>query len=105
MAYLALTLPGGQTITAPGSIPSGGMNVLSKVIANSINIFIIVCIILCLFSAVWAGVQWSASNGDKSKITAARARITWSIVGLVIVLLAFLIVNSVGYVFHVNLTK
>jgi hypothetical protein len=107
---LALTIPGsngqpGIQINAPKSIPSGGATRLSTAISGGINIMIIIAVILCLISIVWAGVQWASSSGDKAKVASARARITWSIVGLIVVLFAFLIVSILGNFFNVNLTK
>jgi hypothetical protein len=107
---LALTIPGsngqpGIQINAPKSIPSGGAGRLSTAISGGITLMIIAAIILCLISIVWAGIQWTSSSGDKAKVASARARLTWSIVGLIVVLMAFLIVSILGSFFNVNLTK
>lgn len=109
LEFLALTLPGvgdqpGITINAPGKIPTGGADRLATAISGGITIFIIVAIVLCLISIVRAGIQWTSSSGDKTKVASARARLTWSIVGLVVVLLAFMIVNILGSFFNVKLT-
>lgn len=110
LTYIALTLPGsngqpGVQVKPPASIPQGGSARLGDAISGGINLMIIFAVILCLISIVWAGIQWASSSGDKAKVASARARITWSIIGLIIVLLAFLIVNILGYFFGVNLTK
>lgn len=110
LEFLALTVPGangqpGTQIQAPKSIPTGGSDRLSTAISGGITIFMIIAIVLCLFSIIWAGVQWTTAAGDKAKVAAARARITWSIVGLVVVLTAFLIVNILGNFFGVKLLK
>lgn len=107
---IALTIPGangqpGVQVQAPNSIPKGGSERLGQAISGGINIMIIIAVVLCLISLVWAGIQWASSSGDKGKVASARARITWSIIGLIIVLLAFLIVNILGSFFNVNLTK
>jgi len=99
-----MTLPGGQTVNAPASVPTGGIDFLGAVLRNGLTYFMIAAIILCLISMVWSGVQWTSSSGDKSKIAAARGRITWSIVGLVIVLSVFFILNIISYFFGVNVT-
>ena len=107
---LTLTIPGpdgkgGVEVKAPTSVPSGGIDTLSQAIGGGITIFIIIAVIFCLISIVRAGIQWSSSAGDKAKVAAARARITWSIIGLIVVLCAFLIVNILGNFFGVNITK
>lgn len=105
MDYLALNLPGGQNINPPASIPTGGLSTLSKALSNGITIFIIATVILTIIFIVWSGFQWAYSGGDKSKVAAARARMTWAIIGLIIALGAALIVNIFGYFFGVNLLK
>lgn len=107
MSLLALTIPdisgGGQTINAPTGIPQPEPGMMSKIIGNGINIFIIIAIVLCIISVVWAGIQWTSSSGNKEKIASARARLTWSLIGLIIVLTSFFIVKIVGGIFNVNL--
>lgn len=52
---------------------------------------------LAVFLAfIWvavAAVQWIFSSGDKEKLALARKRITYAFVGLIIILLAFLVMN------------
>ncbi len=103
MNYLALTLPGGQTISAPPGIPTGGIGTVSKVFRNSFIIMIIICVALALIFIVVAGIQWILSGGDKTKLQAARAKLTWAIIGLVVAFAAFFIVSLIGYFFKVNL--
>jgi predicted small integral membrane protein len=103
MHYLALQLPGGQTITAPAGVPQGGLAVTSKVIGNSITIMLIIAIILALVFLILGGIGWITSGGDKAKVAAARSRITYAIIGLVVTLVAFFIVSVVGYIFNVPL--
>lgn len=103
MDYLALTLPGGRTVTPPGDIPSGGMDTLSKALSVGIQIMIIIAIILSLVFLVLGGLQWTSSGGDKGKIAGARSKITFALVGLIVALSAFFIVNIFGTFFGVNL--
>ena len=103
--YLALTLPGGQNIAAPKQIPTGGLDKVQTIFGNAFTIMIIVAIVLVIVFVVWAGIQWASSGGDKSKLAAARARITWAIIGLIFVLGSFFLLNFVGYLFKVDLLK
>jgi Type IV secretion system pilin len=102
MHYLALTV-GNQTITAPKSIPSGGLSTVTKVIGNAITILLIITTVLSLIYLIIGGIMWINSGGDKSKVAAARNRITYAIIGLLVALLAYFIVNVIGYIFNVNL--
>ena len=103
MSYLALTLPGGQTVNAPAGLPSGGLNTLSKSIGSAITLMLIIAVILSLIYLILGGIAWINSGGDKSKVAAARSRLTFAIVGLIIALCSFLIVDVIGYFFNVNL--
>jgi ABC-type Fe3+ transport system permease subunit len=105
MHYLAISLPGGQTITAPNSIPSGGIGTVSKVFRNSFVILLIICVVLSLIFIVYSGIQWILSGGDKNKLQAARARLNWAIIGLIVAFVAFFIVSLIGYFFKVDLLK
>ena len=103
MEYLSLTIPGGQTIEAPKSIPSGGIDVVSKLFKNGFSLMILICIMLALIFIVLGGMQWITSGGDKGKVEAARKKLTYAIVGLVVAFSAFFIVSMIGYFFQVDL--
>ena len=105
MRYLALTLPGGQTVTPPSGVPSGGIDVIAKIVANAITIMIIIAVILSLFYLIMGGIQWTSSGGDKAKVQSARSRIIFAIVGLLVAMGAFFVVSIVGYFFKVNLLQ
>lgn len=103
MQYLALTLPGGKVITAPVGVPTGGTDVLQKVFKNALTIMLVVTAILSLVYLVYGGVQWTQSGGDKGKIASARAKITYSIIGLAVALFAFFLLSLFGFFFNVKL--
>lgn len=105
LEYLALSLPGGQTVQPPTSIPQGGTEALSKAISGGISIVMIIAVVLCLIAIARAGIQWASSSGDKTKVAAARSRITWAIIGLVVVFCAFILINILGGVFGVSLLQ
>ncbi len=102
MKELALTL-GGVQINPPSGVPAGGLSYLQIVLNNALTIFIIAGIFLVLIFIVWAGISWITSGGDKNKLAAARARATWAIIGLIIILLAFFIINTLSFFFKVSL--
>ncbi len=105
MRYLSIGLPGGQTISAPSSVPSGGLETISKVFRNSFVIMLIACVFLALIFIVVAGIQWVLSGGDKTKLQAARSKLNWAIGGLIVAFIAFFIVSLIGYLFKVDLIK
>jgi hypothetical protein len=102
---LALTLPGGQTINPPAGVPAGGLTTLNTALSGAITLFLVLSVILTLIFLILGGVQWISSGGDKAKIQSARGRITWAIIGLIVAMLSFFIVNLIGFFFKVDLLQ
>ena len=105
MAYLAITLPGGTTVN-PSSVPTGGLAFVADLLKNALTIFMMLGVMLVAVYFVWGAVQWAGSGGDKAKLTAGRNRITWAIIGFILLLLSYFVISAVGYLFKVdNLLK
>lgn len=60
---------------------------------------IVVAILVALFFLIWGGIKWVISGGDKAKVDAARQTIVAAVVGLIIVFLAWFIMNLITQVF------
>lgn len=103
MKYLSLTLPDGSVVNPPSSVPKGGLSFLEGVLKNALTIMVIIGIVVCLVVIVWSGLQWASSGGDKNKITQARSRLVWAIIGLLVIMISFFIVSVVGAIFGVKL--
>ncbi len=104
MSYISLKLPGqNNTIEPPSGIPQGGLEVVLKVFRNAYTIMLILVVVLSLIFIVLGGIQWITSGGDKSKLQAARSKITWAVGGLIIAFVSFFIVSLIGYFFDVPL--
>lgn len=97
---LALTLPGGEKITPPGNIPNVG---ISPILQTAVTLLFIAAVLLTLFFLIYGGISFIISGGDKQKVAAARLKLTYAVVGLIIVLLSFFIVNVIGGIFGINL--
>lgn len=103
MHYLALVIPGLQgPLQAPRGVPTGGMEILNKYAPNAMIIVFSLAFLLAFIMLLYSGIQWIMSQGDKQKVMAARARIIYSIVGLVIILTAFGILQIIATAFHVR---
>ncbi len=88
-------------IKSPKSI--GNIDVTpNELIAFIINAIIVIGIVLSLIFLLYGGVRWILSGGDKGKIDTARSTIVAAIVGLIIVILAYVIINAVLYIFTGN---
>src|SRR3989338_10606446 len=76
-----------------------GSNILQWFIALGLTIGVF----LAVFMIIWSGIQWITSEGDKTKLQAAKTRLTYSIIGLLVIFLSFFIVNIIGTIFGVKL--
>lgn len=46
---------------------------------------------------IYAGAKMVTSGGDQKKVDSARKTMTWAIIGLILILLSFAIVNFLGF--------
>lgn len=106
MKLLSLSI-NGTPIEAPPEINaiSKSDNVLENIIGNAFEIIIILVVVLALIFIIFSGIQWITSGGDKQKLSAARSRLIYAIIGLIVVLLAVFIVNTLGGFFDLNLIQ
>lgn len=95
----APNIPGHVNIAPPTAINGADISI-NKLIAFIINAIIVVGIVLSLIFLLYGGIRWIISGGDKAKVDSARSTIVAAIVGLIIVILAWVIINSVLYIFH-----
>lgn len=78
---------------------------IGPMIGKLITLILIFAIIISLFFLIYGGIKWVLSGGDKTAVEGARNHIVAAIVGLVIALLAFFIINFIGGLFGINLTN
>lgn len=98
MKLLALSIPwsnGNIAIQAPPTVPTGGLETVSKLINVAFQLLFIVGFTLVIVLIVYSGIQWVISGGDKQKLQAARSRIIYAIIGLIVIIAAFFIVNTI----------
>lgn len=64
---------------------------LGKLVSAFFNLFFYIFVFLTFFWLVWGIFQYIAAGGEKQKLAEARSRITWAIVGLLIISVALLV--------------
>ena len=98
MKLLALQIPGANgvpiNIQGVGNMPQGGTDVLPNIVGTGFNLLILAAILLCLIYLIWGGINWMMSEGEKQKISQARQKIIFSIIGLLVVFASFLIIKN-----------
>ena len=86
-AEKGMALAGGCTGTAAPK--------LEDTVKNIINAVLYVVGILAVVMVIIGGVKYTTSGGDQSAVTSAKNTILYGIIGLVIAILAYAIVNFV----------
>jgi hypothetical protein len=80
---------------------SGNTNSLPDIIGTVINVALFIVGTLSVIMLIYGGIKYTTSAGDTAKVTSAKNTIMYSIVGLVVAILAYAIVQFVV----VNLKK
>ncbi len=80
---------------AGGTDATGSSEGLMGMIKNIINIVLGVVGIVAVVMMIMGGISFITSQGDAGKVTKARNTILYGVVGLIVALLAFAIVNFV----------
>lgn len=104
MKYLALKLPNGSNsieVGTPPNIPSG-VDAPSNIVQATMGLLIAVGIAAALIFMLYGGFLWITSQGDKQKLDRARSAITYSIIGIIVIVLAFVIVQVIGTVLGIS---
>ena len=102
---LSLTFPGitGQ-ITPPAGVPTGGLSTSGvNIIGVLVTMFFLISLLYAAWILVVGGFNWIMSQGDKQKLQKTHSQILYAILGIVIMLLAFFVVNVIGHIAGVNL--
>lgn len=68
---------------------------MQTLIRNIISTLLFVLGIICVIVIIVAGIQYAVAGGDAAQITRAKNSILYAVVGLVVALLAYAIVNFV----------
>jgi len=103
MNKLALSI-NGQQINAPSDVPQlSSATDINKIIGIGIDILMIAAVLICTIYLIWGAIDYITSTGDKTKVHSARDKIIFSIIGLVIVIIAFFIVSGLGSIFNITL--
>ena len=88
--------PGGQ-FSNLGNLTIGG------IVSGMIKLILIIAFLVFFFFLVYGGIRWIASGGDKAQTETARNQITSALIGLVIVVSAWAIVELINRFFGINI--
>ncbi len=95
MNYIKFLLS--DTFTVPGGVP--GPSDFTVLISRVTNILLFVAGAVAVIFIIVGGIQYSTSGGSEDKTRTAKSTITNAVIGLIVTILAFVIVNFVISVF------
>lgn len=75
-----------------------GADGLSNFLSRIIGLIFTAATIIFVFMVIITAVQWILSGGDKEAVAGARKRLTWAIIGIVFLALAFIIIKVIGQI-------
>lgn len=87
-------------IATPQAVASlgGGALGISTLLSRIIELIYIVAGIVFVFMVIVSAIQWIISGGEKEAVGKARSRLTYAIVGIAILALAFVIIKLIGQI-------
>jgi cell division protein FtsW (lipid II flippase) len=95
----------GQQVETPAGLPSipPGFSGINKIVSFAVNLLFVVGVILTLAYLIWAAYNYIESGGNKDKKHSAKRQITFCIVGLIIMFLAYFFIRIVSTIFGFQL--
>ena len=103
MQFLAQT-DARYTVSVPNK-PNSFFADFPAMITSIMNIVLTIGVVAVLFYLIWGGIEYITSGGDKSKTEGARNKITSAIVGLIILVSAWAILQFVQTLLNINIIK
>lgn len=82
----------GAAVVNTGGANTGSVQTIAKTITNVLLFLIGVISVIMI---VIGGIKYTTSNGDSNQVTSAKNTIMYSVIGLVVAILAYAIINFV----------
>ncbi len=86
----------GSPINPPNPALADPVGGLSRLFAVGIQMFFVIAAIAVLIYLLWGAFDWINSGGDSENIAKAQSKMTNSVIGLILVIVAFSIFNLVA---------
>lgn len=108
---LTLSIPGFEKIDSglPSGVPTGGLFDGNKAgtgintIGVAIEVLLVGATLLSVYFIIRGGINMITSGGHKEKFLMGRERVRYAIIGLIVILMSFFMVNIIGTFFGIDL--
>lgn len=74
------------------------LSCIGVVLQNIITAALLFAGVVAVFMIIVSGIRFLMSGGDAKQVESARNTLTWAIIGLIIVLVSFAILNLISFV-------
>ena len=110
VASVALLVAGGLSLPVQAEAPGGLGDAMEKtqnddmptelfddggIVTTVINTMLFIVGILAVIMIIYAGIRYTTAHGDKGQVESAKNTLMYSIVGLVVAIVAYAVVNWV----------
>jgi type IV secretion system pilin len=89
--------------TSDANTNQGAVDQISNVISTLLTLSVTIAGLLLLANLIIASIEWIGAGGDSDKIDKAKARITQSVIGIVIFASAIAIFKLIENILGINL--
>lgn len=83
-----------QTLLRPVRV-NGQLNIF-VLVASVLNFIVLIAAIIAILYLIWAGIQYITASTDEEKAKKARAAIYNAIIGIVVIVLSYVIIQYVS---------
>lgn len=84
---------------------AAGTTIIGKLLSNSLMAMIMVGAIILIIMIIWSGISMLTSGDNKERLQAAQKRLTYAIVGFVVLICVFAIASFIGGFFGLGFFK
>ena len=98
MNNLFINIPGFSSIPQPSGL-NPEFKDLGSFLSGLYNIAIFLAAFMAFYWLIWGAYQYLMARGNKEELAKARTRITWAIIGLLVVLLAYTLARFASEIF------
>lgn len=87
--------------------PLVGINTLGDLVTKAVNFLVPLAGIILFLVFIWGGYSYMMSQGNPEKVKSAQAKLKTGIIGFVLLITSYLIVNIISRIFfpELNLFK
>ncbi len=72
-----------------------GVVQLQQLVVRLINLAVYAAFVLVLIMLIWAGIRYLTSGGDSKALASAGQTITWALLGILFLVIAWLVVRLI----------